>query len=128
MDFNDVVKNNKQIIDFVNAWPGRTQPFHIKKDLLLTPYVGTLDIASARLNSILIRLSEHPLLKSEYEQDVKICNEILNKFFRTTLKLRTWPKIFIPFFKWRLKRIGVKHIPKIKATYKAICKKTDDKR
>jgi len=44
------------------------------------------------------------------------------------LKLRTWPKIFIPFFKWRLKRIGVKHIPKIKATYKAICKKTDDKR
>jgi len=97
MNFNDIVKNNRQIIDFVNAWPGRTQPFHIKKDLLLTPYVGTLDIASARLNSILLRLSEHPLLKSEYEQDVKICNEILNKFFRTTLKLRTWPKIFIPF-------------------------------
>ena len=35
MNFGDLVKNNSQIIKFVNEWPGRNQPFHIKKELLL---------------------------------------------------------------------------------------------
>ena len=120
MNFGDLVKNNSQIIKFVNEWPGRNQPFHIKKELLLTPYIGTLDIASARFNSILLRLSEHPLHKSTFEKDIAECNKILRKFFINTLRLRTWPKFFVPLFKYRLKRIGTKQIPKIKATYKKV--------
>jgi len=120
MNFAVLVKNNKQIIEFVNAWPGKDQPFHIKKKLLLTKYVGTLDIASSRLNTILLRLSENPLLKDEFSKDVENCNKILRKFFRYTLRIRTWPKALLPFVKWQLHRIGTKDIPKIRLTLKQI--------
>ena len=70
MNLDYFVKANKQVIDFINNWPGKNQPFHIKKNLLLTPYVGTLDIATSRFNSMLLRLSEHKLLQKQYEPDV----------------------------------------------------------
>ena len=62
MDLDNLVKANKEVIAFINNWPGKDKPFHIKKNLLLTSYIGTLDIATARFNSILLRLSEHKLL------------------------------------------------------------------
>ena len=44
MDFNDYVKQNQEVIQFVkDAMPGS-----------IDKYVGTLDYASARFNTILI--------------------------------------------------------------------------
>lgn len=120
MNFDDIVKSNRQIIQFVNDWPGKDQPFHIKKNLELTKYVGTLDIASSRLNTILLRLSEHPMIKDEFSKDVLECNKILKKFFKYTLRIKTWPKALLPFVKWQLHRIGTKGIPKIRLTLEKI--------
>ncbi len=126
MDLDNLVKSNKEIIAFVNNWPGRSQPFHIKKNLLLTPYIGTLDIATARFNSILLRLSEHKLLQKQFQPDVIECQKTIKKFYKNTLRLKTFPKFFIPFFKWRLHRLGIRKIPKIKATYKSLLITIDD--
>ena len=118
MNLSDLVKSNRQIIQFVNDWPGKDQPFHIKKNLELTRYIGTLDVASSRFNTILLRLSEYPIIKQQFEKDVKQCHGILKKFFVYTLRLKTWPKGLKPFVKWRLHRIGTLQIPKIKLTLK----------
>ena len=126
MNLDSFVKDNKQVIDFINNWPGKNQPFHIKKNLLLTPYVGTLDIATSRFNSMLLRLSEHKLLQKQYEPDVLECQNTIQKFYKNTLRLKTYPKVLIPFFKWRLHRLGISKIPKIKATYKSLLITIDD--
>ena len=76
MNLKKLVLANQKIIAFVNEWPGNSQPFHIKKNLLLTPYVGTLDVATARFNSILLRLSEHPLMIEHFRTDVASCQSI----------------------------------------------------
>lgn len=126
MDLDNLVKANKEVIAFINNWPGKDKPFHIKKNLLLTSYIGTLDIATARFNSILLRLSEHKLLQKQYEPDVLECQNTIQKFYKNTLRLRTYPKALIPFFKWRLHRLGIRKIPKIKATYKSLLITIDD--
>ena len=57
MDFNDYVKQNQEVIQFVkDAMPGS-----------IDKYVGTLDYASARFNTILIKLSQEPLMADQYK-------------------------------------------------------------
>ena len=125
MNFSQLVKSNRQIIKFVNDWPGKDQPFHIKKNLELTKYIGTLDVASSRFNTILLRLSEHPMMKEQFANDVSQCNSIIKKFFVNTLRLKTWPKAIKPFIRWRLHRIGTQQIPKIKSTLKKVIDTVD---
>tara|TARA_E500000178_G_C16754077_1_gene631692 strand:- start:77 stop:463 length:387 start_codon:yes stop_codon:yes gene_type:complete len=125
MNLSDLVKSNRQIIQFVNDWPGKDQPFHIKKNLELTKYIGTLDIATSRFNTILLRLSEHPIMKEQFANDVAKCNLIIKKFFVNTIRLKTWPKAIKPFIRWRLHRIGTKQIPKIKLTLKNVIDTVD---
>ena len=126
MDLDNLLKSNKEIIAYVNNWPGMSQPLHINNNFLLTPYIGTLDIATARFNSFLLRLSEHKLLQKQFQPDVLECQKTIKKFYKNTLRLKTFPKFFIPFFKWRLHRLGIRKIPKIKATYKSLLITIDD--
>jgi len=125
MNFNELVKSNRQIIQFVNNWSGKDQPYHIKKNLELIKYIGTLDVASSRFNTILLRLSEHPMMKEQFANDVSQCNSIIKKFFVNTLRLKTWPKAIKPFIRWRLHRIGTQQIPKIKSTLKKVIDTVD---
>ena len=125
MNFAELVKSNRQIIQFVNDWPGKDQPYHIKKNLELTKYIGTLDVASSRFNTILLRLSEHPMMKEQFANDVSQCNSIIKKFFVNTLRLKTWPKAIKPFIRWRLHLIGTQQIPKIKSTLKKVIDTVD---
>ena len=104
MDLKDYVKQNQTVIQFV-------------KDVTLgtvDKYVGTLDYATARFNTILLRLSEDPLKEDQLMQDVHECFQIIQNFYKYTLRLNKWHWTFSPMLKLILHVKGVKDIPKIK--------------
>ena len=63
---------NKEVIEFVqNAVPGA-----------IDKYVGTLDYATARFNTILLRLSEDPIMLDEFMPEARDCFEAIQTFYR----------------------------------------------
>ena len=104
MYIEDYVKGNKEVIDFVqNAVPGA-----------IDKYVGTLDYATARFNTILLRLSEDPIMLDEFMPEARDCFDGIQSFYKNTQRLITWPWIFKPVVKVVLHMIGTRQIPKIK--------------
>ena len=104
MHVDDYVRANKEIIEFVqNAVPGA-----------IDKYVGTLDYATARFNTILLRLSEEPLMLDEFMPEARVCFDAIQSFYKNTQRLITWPWMFKPVAKVVLHMIGTRQIPKIK--------------
>ena len=104
MHVNDYVEANKEVIEFVqNAVPGA-----------IDKYVGTLDYATARFNTILLRLSEEPLMLDELMPEARHCFDGIQSFYKNTQRLITWPWMFKPVAKIILHSIGTRQIPKIK--------------
>ena len=104
MSLDHYVKANKDIIQFVkNAVPGAVDK-----------YVGTLDYATARFNTILIIVSQDRILEEVHKADVEECFNTIQDFYNSTKKLITWPWVFKPLMKIRLHTIGTKRIPAIK--------------
>jgi len=104
MHVDDYVRANKEIIEFVqNAIPGA-----------INKYVGTLDYATARFNTILLRLSEEPLMLDEFMPEARVCFDAIQSFYKNTQRLITWPWMFKPIAKIVLHSIGTRQIPKIK--------------
>jgi hypothetical protein len=104
MDFNEFVKQNQAVIRFVEeAIPGS-----------IDKYVGTLDYASARFNTILIKLSQEPLMADQYNNDVQECFNAIQSFYNNTRKYVQAPYILKPVYSFLLFVIGTTGIPKIK--------------
>ena len=104
MDINDYVRANKKVIEFVqNAVPGA-----------IDKYVGTLDHATARFNTILLKISQEPLMLDEHMSEARQCFDAIQAFYRNTQRLITWPWMFKPVAKVMLHIIGTSQIPKIK--------------
>ena len=104
MDINDYVRANKEVIEFVqNAVPGA-----------IDKYVGTLDHATARFNTILLKISQEPLMLDEHMPEARDCFDAIQAFYRNTQRLITWPWLFKPVAKVMLHIIGTSQIPKIK--------------
>ena len=104
MHVDDYVRANKEIIEFVqNAVPGA-----------IDKYVGTLDYATARFNTILLRLSEDPIMLDEFMPEARDCFDSIQSFYKNTQRLITWPWLFKPIAKVVLHGIGTRQIPKIK--------------
>ena len=104
MDFNDYVKQNQEVIQFVkDAMPGS-----------IDKYVGTLDYASARFNTILIKLSQEPLMADQHKNDVQECFQALHSFYNNTKRFVHAPYIIKPLYSFLLFVIGTTRIPKIK--------------
>jgi|TARA_B110001454_G_scaffold68685_1_gene67090 hypothetical protein len=104
MYLDDYVRANKEVIVFVqNTVPGA-----------IDKYVGTLDHATARFNTILLKLSQEPLLLDESMYETRECFDAIQSFYKNTLRLITWPFIFKPLVKVILYGIGTRRIPKIK--------------
>ena len=104
MYVNDYVQANKEVIEFVqNAVPGA-----------IDKYVGTLDYATARFNTILLRLSEDPVMLDEFMPEARGCFDAIQSFYTNTQRLITWPWMFKPVAKVMLHGIGTRRIPKIK--------------
>ena len=104
MDLNEYVRQNQTVIQFVKD----VTPGHIDC------YTGTLDYATARFNTILLRLSEDPLKFDQYKQDVEECFNIIQDFYKYTLKLTSSHIVLRPLIKLILHIKGLKDIPKIR--------------
>jgi|TARA_R110000796_G_scaffold102907_1_gene211959 hypothetical protein len=104
MHVDDYVQANKEVIKFVqNAVPGA-----------IDKYVGTLDYATARFNTVLLKISQDPLMLDEYMPEARECFDAIQSFYTNTQRLILWPWLFKPVVKVILHRIGTRRIPKIK--------------
>jgi hypothetical protein len=106
MNLKEFVLENKKVIDLVkDKVPG---------DDAVDMYYGTLDYATARFNTILIKLSQDAVLEEINKQDTLDCFNAIQDFYKNVQRYRFWPKFTRPFIKMILHGIGTKRIPLIK--------------
>ena len=104
MDLRSYVRENQQGMDFVqHATPG-----------IIDKYVGTLDYATARFNTILLKLSQDPLGADQHRNEIDECFRIIQNFYADTKKYLMWPYIFKPIMAVKLHWSGTTQVPKIK--------------
>tara|TARA_E500000318_G_scaffold105894_1_gene113327 strand:- start:526 stop:864 length:339 start_codon:yes stop_codon:yes gene_type:complete len=104
MDLRYYVRENKHIMTFVQqAIPG-----------VIDKYVGTLDYATARFNTILLKLSEDPLLADKHRHEIDYCFRTIQTFYEDTKRYLMWPYVFKPIITLKLLWTGKVGIPKIK--------------
>ena len=106
MNLEDFVIKNQKVIDVVkDRMPGREE---------VDMYYGTLDYATARFNTILIKLSQDRILEQKYTADLLECFNAIQDFYKNVERYRWWPRFTRPFTKLVLHGIGTRRIPKIK--------------
>ena len=104
MDLRHYVRENQQVIEFVqNSTPG-----------VLDKYIGTLDYATARFNTILLTLSQDTLQADEHRYEIDECFAVIQNFYTDTKRYLTWPYFLKPIMAVKLHWSGVTQIPKIK--------------
>mgnify|MGYP001326739007 FL=1 len=104
MDLRHYVRENQHVMEFVkNATPG-----------VIDRYVGTLDYATARFNTLLLKLSQEPLRADEHRQDIDECFGIIQSFYNDTKRYLTWSYWSKPIMALKLHYTGKTQIPKIK--------------
>ena len=106
MILKDFVLENQKIIELVKDRVGG------KTDVDM--YYGTLDYATARFNTILIKLSQDKIKEIEHTTEVLDCFNAIQDFYNNVQRYRFWPKITRPLIKLNLYGIGTRRIPKIK--------------
>lgn len=106
MNLKDYVQENQKVIQLVkDKVPG---------DSAVDMYYGTLDYATARFHTILLKLSQDVLKEEEYTTEVYDCFVAIQDFYKNVQRYRFWPKITRPFLRLVLHGIGTRRIPKIK--------------
>ena len=106
MNLVDFVKENEKVVRLVkDRVPGRDD---------VDMYHGTLDVATARFHSILLKISQDRLAEQRLRNDVESCFKAIQDFYRNVQRYRFWPFFTKPFIKIVLHGIGTKRIPEIK--------------
>ena len=106
MSLQHYVQHNQKVMELIkDKVPGRND---------VDMYYGTLDYATARFNTILIKLSQDRLLEDRLKDDDEQCFTAIQDFYKNVQSYRFWPKFTKPFIKMILHRIGTKKIPNIK--------------
>ena len=106
MTLQEYVMENQKIITLVkDKVPGRAD---------VDMYYGTLDVATARFHTILLRLSQDRLLQDSLQKDVQYCFDAIQDFYKNVQRFRFWPFFCKPFVKILLHHIGTKRIPMVK--------------
>ena len=77
-------------------------------------YYGTLDVATARFHTILLKISQDRLAEDRLKNDVDHCFKAIQDFYKNVERFRFWPFFTKPFVKIVLHGIGTKRIPMIK--------------
>ena len=106
MNLKDFVLENQKIIELVKDRVGGEN--------IVDKYYGTLDYATARFNTILIKLSQDKIKQVEHTTEVLDCFNAIQDFYNNVQRYRFWPKIIRPLIKLNLHGIGTRRIPKIK--------------
>jgi hypothetical protein len=102
----DYVLENEKIIQAIrDRTPG---------DERLDMYYGTLDYATARFHTILLKLSQDRILEQEHAVEVMECYEAIQAFYSNVKRYEAWPKFFKHIVGIVLHGIGTRKIPKIK--------------
>ena len=78
MKLNDYVIKNKQIITWLENKDHNSE--------FLGKYYGTLDYATARFHTILIKLSQDKIKEQKHEQDVAHCSKVINDFYHNKIR------------------------------------------
>ena len=106
MSLKQFVLDNQQLISEIkNRTPGQDDV-----DMMY----GTLDYATARFNTILLKLSQDQLLEQQHMPAGAELFKTIQDFYRWVQKYRFWPKFTRPITRAILHYIGTKRIPKIK--------------
>jgi len=106
MNLKDFVLRNQEIIELINDRVGG--------DETIDKYYGTLDYATARFHTILIKISQDKILEADNQSEVLECFNAIQDFYKNVQRYRFWPKITRPFLKLAIHGIGTRRIPKIK--------------
>ena len=106
MNLQTYVEENRKIIDLVNDRVGG------KEDV--DRYYGTLDYATARFNTILLKISQDKILEADHKTEVLDCFNAIQDFYNNVQRYRFWPRIIRPLIRLNLHGIGTRRIPKIK--------------
>ena len=93
MKLNDYVIKNKQIITWLENKDHNSE--------FLGKYYGTLDYATARFHTILIKLSQDKI-------------KVINDFYRYTVKYSNASILLRWYYKNCLHGLGINQIPKVK--------------
>ena len=106
MDPKDyVIANQHTVQQIKDRLPG---------DPKLDMYYGTLDYATARFNTILLKLSQDRILEQEHENEVHECFEAIQSFYRNVQRYDRCPRLLKFIIGVVLHGIGTRRIPKIK--------------
>jgi hypothetical protein len=106
MQLQDYVLENQKIVELVsNRVPG---------DSKIDMYYGTLDYATSRFNTILLKLSQDKILELDHRKEVRECFEAIQSFYNNVIRYTEWPPLFKHVVAMVLHHIGTKKIPKIK--------------
>ena len=106
MNLQTFVEKNRKIIELVNDSVGGNETVDM--------YYGTLDYATTRFNTILIKISQDKILEAEHNREVVDCFNAIQDFYNNVQRYRFWPKFTRPFVKIVIHGIGTRKIPKIK--------------
>ena len=106
MNLKDFVLQNQEIIEFINDRVGGNET--------IDKYYGTLDYATARFHTILVKISQDKILEAENQSEVLECFNAIQDFYKNVQRYRFWPRITRPFIKLVIHGIGTRRIPKIK--------------
>ena len=106
MNLTDFVLENQKIIELVKDRVGGEN--------VVDKYYGTLDYATARFNTILIKLSQDKIKEVEHTTEVLDCFNAIQDFYNNVQRYRFWPRIIRPLIRLNLHGIGTRRIPKIK--------------
>jgi len=106
MQLKDYVLANQEIVQRItDRLPG---------DPKLDMYYGTLDYATSRFHTILLKLSQDRILEQEHALEVLECFEAIQAFYSNVKRYESWPKLFRYVVGMVLHGIGTRRIPKIK--------------
>jgi len=100
-----VTQNQKLIDDIKSRTPGQDD---------VDMYYGTLDYATARFHTILIKISQDRILEQVHSKDIAECFETIQDFYKNVQRYRFWPRLTRFVIKRIIHNIGTKRIPAIK--------------
>ena len=106
MNYENFVKDNQKIIQAIKD--------RVPGDDEVDMFYGTLDVATARFHTILLKLSQDRLAEQRLKNDVAECFKAIQDFYKNVQRFRFWPFFTKPFIKIVLHGIGTKRIPQIK--------------
>ena len=106
MNLKNFVQENQKVINLVKD--------RVAGDSDVDMFYGTLDYATARFHTILLKLSQDALKEQEYTIEVAECFNAIQDFYKNVQRYRFWPKFTRPFTRLVLHGIGTRRIPKIK--------------